>query len=212
MLIAASANWAETENCLSIKYESLVDDAEVELKRVTDQLLPASAEVISAAVVANSLTRLRSCVQNQHFWQGQPGIWKTLLPSAVAQDIERHHASAFATMGYASVREQSVSSSEADANWTALELATMRQEMAESRVQLKQATNELNQARWQIRDLEVEFREAAEKINPLIEISPTILNVSERVNRVTRFCGGAAASIRRHLGMGEKRVGKRCEV
>jgi len=212
LLIAASANWAEAENCLSIKYESLVEDAAGELKRVSDRLLPVSPEVISAAVEANSLTRLRSCVQNQHFWQGQPGIWKTLLPSDLARDIERHHASAFSAMGYVSVSEQSISSAEADANWTALELATMRQEMAESRVQLKQATNELNQARWQIRDLEVEFREASERINPLIEISPTILNVSERVNRVTRFCGGAAASIRRHLGMGEKREGKGCEV
>ena len=55
-LIAASPEWARTENCVPISYESLVEDAVCELTRVTDRLLPATSEVISAAVEANSKT------------------------------------------------------------------------------------------------------------------------------------------------------------
>lgn len=209
-LIAASADWAETENCLPVSYESLVQDAVGELKRITERLLAAPSDVISAAVEANSMTRLRASVQNQHIWRGQPGIWKTLLPHAVAQDIERHHAPAFEMMGYTCDADQRLTISDADANWATLELATIRQEMAESRGQLKQATDELNQARWKIRDLELAFEKAQARIDPLIEVSPTILSLSTRVNRVTRFYRGAMVSIRRHLGIHES--GTECET
>ena len=103
-----------------------------------------------------------------------------------------------------------LTSADADANWATMELATIRQEMAESRGQLKQATDELDQARWKIRDLEIAFEKAQARIDPLIEVSPTILSLSTRVNRVTRFYRGAMVSIRRHLGVHEKR--EKCET
>jgi hypothetical protein len=207
LLIAASANWAETKNCLAISYEALVEDAASELKRVTDRLLPVSPEVISAAVEANSLTRLRACVQNQHFWRGQPGIWKTLLPQAVAQDIERHHVPTFARMGYTIEADQELTNADADANWATLELATIRQEMAESRRQLKETSNELIEARWEITALEG-------RIEPLVKVGPLVLRISERVNGVIEFYQGVVASLRRHLRMHEKSIvkGKGCEA
>ena len=200
LLIAASANWAESENCLPIGYESLVEDTVGEMRRVTDRLLPAPDEVISAAVEANSLARLRACVQNQHFWRGQPGIWKTLLPQAVAQEIERHHAPAFAMMGYTVDADQNLTNADADANWATLELATIRQEMAESRRQLKQTSNELIEARWEITALEG-------RIEPLVKVGPLVLKIAERINGTVEFYQGAVASIRRHLRMPQKSVG-----
>jgi hypothetical protein len=207
LLIAASANWGETDNCLPIRYESLVEDTVGELKRVTDRLLTAPDEVISAAAAANSLAHLRASVQNQHFWRGQPGIWKSLLPQTVAQDIARHHAPAFAMMGYANDADQNLSNADADANWATLELATIRQEMAESRRQLKQTSNELIEARWEITALEG-------RIEPLVKVGPLVLKIAERVNGVVEFYQGAVASIRRSLRMPEKSIGKgkRCEV
>ncbi|MCA9120498.1 MAG: sulfotransferase domain-containing protein [Planctomycetaceae bacterium] len=212
LLISASADWAETEGCLTVSYESLVHDTTRELIRATEHLQPAPAEVISAAIEANSIAKLRSSVQNQHFWRGQPGIWKTLLPHELVRDIYRHHSAAFEAMSYPSNDDHRLSQSEADANWTGLELATMRQEMAESRRQLKQATDELNQSRWKIRDLEVAFEKAHASIEPLVEVGPTILSLSTRVNRITRFCGGAMASIRHHLGLNGKSIRKGCET
>jgi hypothetical protein len=211
VLIAASPNWAETDNCTVVNYESLVENTVGELTRVTGRLHSAFPEVVSAAVENNSLSHLRSLVQNQHFWRGQPGIWKMLLPQSVAQDIERHHAHAFDVMRY-SIRDHDLSVSEADANWTTLELATLRQEMVESRGQLKQATDELNEARWKINALESELTMTTRRIAPLVEVSPMLLSMSTRINRVTRFCRGAAASIRHHSGLRERTGGNGCEV
>jgi hypothetical protein len=93
-----------------------------------------------------------------------------------------------------------------------LELATLRQEMVESRGQLKQATDELNEARWKINALESELTMTTRRIAPLVEVSPMLLSMSTRINRVTRFCRGAAASIRHHSGLRERTGGNGCEV
>ena len=115
-------------------------------------------------------------------------------------------------MGYTSDGDRNLTSADADANWTALELATMRQEMAESRKQLKQAVDELNQSRWKLRAVEVSLEKTIDRIDPLVEVGPTVLNLAQRVNRVTRFYRGAVDRIKRNLGMHDRRIGKGQEI
>jgi hypothetical protein len=46
------------------------------------------------------IEKLRATSNNQHFWQGQPGLWKSLLPQNIALGIYRVQKTFFEALGY----------------------------------------------------------------------------------------------------------------
>lgn len=141
VLLQVSAAWHRDEHALSVSYEKLVDDPVGELKRLASHLHPASDDGVQAAVEKNSLGHLQSLVHNQHYWRGQPGAWKTLLPLETFQHTAAALNDIFVATGYSTQwdagDEPPVAAAVSDRNWFAMEIMTLRQELSRTREQLK---------------------------------------------------------------------------
>ena len=116
-----SGEWWSAPGCLGVRYEDLVADPAAELGRLAGALgLAGRGAGVAEAVAANSLSRSRATVTNQHYWQGRPGLWKLLLPAAEARRIAAAHAETFRSLGYPCDPDDSLDPDAADAHWMAL--------------------------------------------------------------------------------------------
>jgi hypothetical protein len=143
-LLAISREWAARGDCLTVPYERLVHDTAAELKRLCDALEPVADASIAAAVAANTLDQLRRGVDNQHHWQGSPGLWKKLLPPGTAREIARAHADVLSAFGYDDRPDESLTDGEAAANWFALEIESLRHDFRQLQI-LHKARQEMDE-------------------------------------------------------------------
>jgi len=136
ILLSVSRHWKTAENCLAVRYENLVEDPAARLTAVCDWLRPAPAEAIRYAVQANTLEKQRQSNANQHFWRGQPDQWKRLLPARPARKIAAQHLDLFQALDYLCEPDRKLTVDQANANWYALELASLKEECRVARSQL----------------------------------------------------------------------------
>lgn len=80
-LLAVTADWWGQPDVLSVRYEDVVADPVGQLQALAPALGPPRCESIDDVVAACSLGELRKTVTNHHYWQGQPGLWRSLLTS-----------------------------------------------------------------------------------------------------------------------------------
>ncbi len=137
-LLTVSHEWRQAEGNYSLRYEDLVYDPAGELKKLGEALNhPATPEAIKEAIASNSMERLRAGCLNQHFWQGRPGLWKSLLPAEEARRIARFHRVVFDGGRYDCDTHEFLDSVQADANWLQLDenhtqLETSQKQLGES--------------------------------------------------------------------------------
>ncbi len=100
-LLSVSLQWWVAPSVVTVKYEALVEDPLVELRRIATLFTDQVSELkIEEAVMANSFSFLQSISTNNHFWKGKPGIWQELLPAATANRIAIFHEENFRVLGY----------------------------------------------------------------------------------------------------------------
>ncbi|MPZ23309.1 MAG: hypothetical protein GEU28_07150 [Dehalococcoidia bacterium] len=58
--------------------------------------------------------------QRKHYWQGRPGLWRSLLPAEQAEEIGRAHAELLEFFGYDCDPDPALTPGQADANWRAM--------------------------------------------------------------------------------------------
>ncbi len=150
-LLGVSHEWRQAIGCHCIRYEDLVRDPAAELRRLGEVLgRPAAPETIARAIAANSLENLRATSQNQHFWNGQPGLWKALIPAAEARRIARAHSTVFEGGGYQCDPDENLDHGRADANWFQLELQGLRRTLGETRARLAASQSTLCESQAQL--------------------------------------------------------------
>jgi len=116
ILLNVSREWARSSRWF--RYEDIVRDPAEALCRLGLSIgHEAYPETITKAIATNSIEKLRSAAHNQHFWRGQPGHWKHLLPAAEAHKIAQAHRAVFDEFGYECDPDESLSKDQADANW-----------------------------------------------------------------------------------------------
>jgi hypothetical protein len=94
-LVGVSGEWSQRHDVTLVRFEDLVNFPARELQRIVER--PGVRPVISVeeAIETVSFARMRHEANNQHFWQGQPGLWRHLLPPEYAQAVSgpyRAHA------------------------------------------------------------------------------------------------------------------------
>lgn len=104
----------------SIRYEDLVASPEAELEQLLRELNLAPKTNVADVVAANTLTELRRETGSRHFWLGQPGHWRSLLPVRVAERVAPVHERAFSAGGYNADADASLDDQEARTRWRAL--------------------------------------------------------------------------------------------
>jgi hypothetical protein len=138
----------------STRYEDLVEAPEAELQRIVEALGYPPRTRVEEAVAANTIDQLRSqTLEDYHFWQGRPGLWRTLLPAPAAESIAAAHEESLNAFGYTCDPDSKLTTAAAEANWRTLELQAALRSAAANREKLAAANSriaELTQALAQL--------------------------------------------------------------
>jgi SAM-dependent methyltransferase len=113
-----------------VRYEDLVSAPVAELARLVGEVKLDPLVDLEEPVRANSLERLRSEESEGHFWRGQPGTWRFLLPPPVAGELAASHTRALAAGGYTVEPDPGLTDAEARQRWLALAVGSSRPSVA----------------------------------------------------------------------------------
>ncbi|WP_406700204.1 sulfotransferase domain-containing protein [Singulisphaera sp. Ch08] len=125
-LLAVSAQWWTAPGCHRIRYEELVQNPVQTLSRLARKLGAPPSVPFEEAVEANKLEQLqtterqRGQIPAKHFWQGKPGLWRSLLTADAAHQIAQAHSAVFSTLGYSCDPDVALDESTATRNWLRL--------------------------------------------------------------------------------------------
>jgi hypothetical protein len=130
-LLAITCDWWDQPDVVSVRYEDFVADPTGQLARLTGTYGPPRAD-LAAVVARNTIAQLSRTALNNHFWKGQPGLWRELLPAAEAREIAAAIQPVLDRLGYVCDPNPDLTPAEADRTWVRLvgeELrATLRRE------------------------------------------------------------------------------------
>jgi hypothetical protein len=119
-LIGVSSEWWNRRAAARIRFEDLVVDPASQLQRVaaSSRIQPNKQidEVVRNAALGFS--QMQSTAPNQHFWQGQPELWRRLLPPTYAAAIAApYRTKALRRYRYRLEPDRTLSLSTAQAEW-----------------------------------------------------------------------------------------------
>lgn len=98
-LLSVTPDWWTKSNAVKIRYEDLVRNPEATVHAFSAFLGPPLVGVNDALQPLN-IENLRSTSTNNHFWKGQPGLWREMIPADVARQIEAAHQDIFRCLNY----------------------------------------------------------------------------------------------------------------
>jgi hypothetical protein len=200
-LLSISPSWAAVTDCLTVRYESLVQDTAQQLSALSTALRPAPAASIEYAIQANTMEKQRGLVENQHFWQGQPNLWKRLLTAKEARQIADFHQPFFETFGYECDPDLGLTEQEADANWYALEFASLKEECRLARSQALKAQSDLHDSEAALSGLQSEVSKLRTEVEASLAYRLTPSHLSGRARHgVGRFLRWAQKTLRLKSG------------
>lgn len=116
-LLRVSEDWHGQPDAIGVRYEEMVADPRAGVERLAEQIGPLRCESVDALIDSCSMDSSRRTSRNNHFWKGQPGLWRTLLPAAEAGEILAAVRPACERFGYDATPDPALTASAADANW-----------------------------------------------------------------------------------------------
>lgn len=151
-LLSVSLEWWKAGEVHRLRYEDLVADAEKELERLTQAIGEAPRRRPAEVVARTTLPSLRARFQAEgHFWQGRPGLWRTLLTAAAAERIAQAHRGAL-DFGYACDPDPNLTPAQADRNWVNL----VGSQVADKLYTLTRTSQRLTDAQGTVRHLQAQ--------------------------------------------------------
>lgn len=125
-LLNISAAWWGHPGAVAVRYEDLVRDPAGELVRLLAEFCPGRTVDLKEIVDHLALEQLRKSSINNHFWKGEPGLWRQFLAAPVAREIAVAHGELFRALGYACDPDEALTDSRADRNWIAANGPSLR--------------------------------------------------------------------------------------
>jgi hypothetical protein len=116
-LLSVTYEWWHDRGAVRIRYEDVVRSPYVEFAKLA-QALGLAPDNIEQAVSKLSLAHFQT-MPNRHGWQGQPGLYRSLITFPDALRIFLRHKRVFDTLGY-SVRPSLLTKKVALRNWETL--------------------------------------------------------------------------------------------
>jgi hypothetical protein len=135
VLLGVSVEWLAYAADV-VRYESLAAEPHIFLSDMFARLGVAPVGSICNVVAGNSIERLRAlhAEHSFHFWRGECGLWRRLLPADVAVPIAERHRTIFEALGYTCDYDPNLSRDRASDNWRSLHASA---ESAPKRPQLR---------------------------------------------------------------------------
>jgi hypothetical protein len=116
-LLSVSYQWSFDARSVLVEYESLVRNPGQSFSHLIETL-GGDPSNISRALSANAFESLQN-TPNRHGWQGNPGLWRSLIPWRAARRIQDRHRRVFSQLGY-DVPFYMLSRRQAEAQWRRL--------------------------------------------------------------------------------------------
>lgn len=118
-LLSISPAWSGREGVVTVRYEELVADPERVLSHVQHTIGPGEAS-LTEVISQTCFERLKPTAANRHFWKGEPGLWRKLMPPPIARQIHEAHASLFQASGYSCDSDLAPTTGGAEQAWREL--------------------------------------------------------------------------------------------
>jgi hypothetical protein len=119
-LLSVTPDWWDQPDVTRVRYERMVADPHAGLTELTAQFGTSRGASVQAVLDACSMDSSRRGSVNNHFWKGQPGLWRSLLPAAEANEILSAVRPLCDRLGYEADPDATLTAAEADANWLRL--------------------------------------------------------------------------------------------
>jgi hypothetical protein len=148
-LLSISPEWWAAPDVCRVRYEDLVQDTAGTLTNLAASLHLEPRRPIAEVVSELDINTIRAGydVWHYHYWQGRPGLWRTLLPARLAHEIAAMQRPAFETLGYVCDPDESLTATQAEATWCAIQLESVRQHLSDERAKHVQTKDELEKVR-----------------------------------------------------------------
>ena len=198
-LLAVTPDWWGQPDAVSLRYEDMVADPLGGLYDLTDRFGPLRGPDPQELLETCSLRQSRTASVNNHFWKGQPGHWRELLPAAEADEILAAVRPVCDALGYDAVPDEALTATQADANWVACtgqELAdTVRKNVVGFRAEVDRLHAVVAAAHVE-KETAVAERDAAQhELNELIEALTAARRPPESPPAMRKHLGATAARI-----------------
>jgi hypothetical protein len=161
LLLCYTPAWWDRPGVLRARYEELVAEPDATLGRLVGQIDEPTRKSIAEVIESTSIRRLKPSheVWHYHYWQGQPGLWRAMLPPAEARAIAAANPEPFETLGYACDPDEALDGAQADLNWLRVQLDSTREHLVLERAKRRKKAKdfaaleeELKQAREALRE------------------------------------------------------------
>lgn len=125
-MLAKSRLWWTLGDTTGVRYERLVGDPRAELEGLVARIGVDPLSSAEIAVERTAFKQLRARDRNDHYWQGRPGLWRTLLPERQAVALGHAHQENLDFWNYVVDPDPSLTDEQADATWRELNLPVER--------------------------------------------------------------------------------------
>lgn len=137
--------WWVRPGVIRARYEDLVADPEASFGRILGQIGEMPRRPLREALERNAIPRKKAAqkVRHFHFWQGQPGLWRSMLPAAEARAIAAAFPEPFDVLGYACDPDETLDAPRADQSWLELQLDSTREQLRLERLKHERTDRDL---------------------------------------------------------------------
>jgi hypothetical protein len=148
-VLTHSRDWWPAPGVQRVRYEDLVGRAGETLAGLAASLGLGARKPIDEVVATYDMDRLRARenVWHYHYWQGRPGLWRSLIPAREARRIAAAHPDVFEILDYPCDPDEALGDLEADLNWYRLQLATMRRHLGDEQAKHRATRGQVDEAR-----------------------------------------------------------------
>jgi hypothetical protein len=144
-LLSFSPAWWNRRGVTQVRYEGLVAEPDASLGRLVNQIGEPPRRPVGEIVESTSIGRMKPSqdVWQYHYWQGQPCLWRQMIPAEQARVIARSVPEPFEVLGYACDPDDALGPDQADQNWLRLQLDSTREHLSLERLKHRKKTTEL---------------------------------------------------------------------
>lgn len=118
-LLNVSVDWLAVGST-SVVYEKLVANPSAELAEFLPRIQLTPTTPVNEVAEQLNIHALRATSNNNHFWQGRPGLWKDLIDKATALEIQSAQARVFKALKYDVEGAVSLDRQEIERRWDVL--------------------------------------------------------------------------------------------
>jgi len=156
LLFGYTPKWWDRPGVIQFRYEDLIADAKPPLQNLVARLGEEPVRSIAEVIEANAMGHMKPNrdIWQYHFWQGRPGLWRSMIPQDEALWLAEQRRDYFETIGYPVDPDPTLEPLQADLNWLQLQLNSTREHLGLERSKHRTLIGEAKDQRQRFEQLQ----------------------------------------------------------